>query len=137
MSELMIKLPVPLEPKRANRFIITFIGNNLEPIPVYLFKSYKLKNEGEELILTIKMLEPLHFTYNPKELYNILDVKIEFLDPIGGIVNGLILPIIGSNHKQSGNYKSNKLLTNKFRFIIDGKNIQTLYKNTINDGENK
>jgi hypothetical protein len=125
----------PFEPLKTNRFIIRFLGNENINIPEYLFTGFKMKNIGEDIILKIKLFETTDYTFNPKDLKTITDVKIEFLDPVGTIVHSMILPIKGSNFKKSANYKEDSLLTNKFRFIVDmSKIIIENTKNVIDEG---
>jgi hypothetical protein len=57
------------------------------------------------------------------------------LDPIGEIVNGLILPVKGSNLETKCSYKDDNLMMTNFRFVIDVDNMRPLYKNTIETTE--
>lgn len=106
----------PYEPKMENRFIINFKGIE---IPEYLFRKYEIYNEGEELIFTTEFIEPLHFTFNPKDLFCITNIEIKHLDPTGIEVSHLSFGVKGSNFEQKGDYSDGKLLVNSFRFIIE------------------
>lgn len=123
----------PIEPLKANRWIIHF--NDEIKVPIYLFNKYKIKNEGDGLILTIRMFNSVEYSFNPADLFKITEVKIEYLDPIGEIVNGLILPVKGSNLETKCSYKDDNLMMTNFRFVIDVDNMRPLYKNTIETTE--
>ena len=58
-----------VEPAKTNRFIIKIKGAD---IPEYLFKNYKIYNEGEELILTTEFYETVEYTFNPSDFFNII-----------------------------------------------------------------
>lgn len=106
----------PYEPKMDNRFIIKFTGVD---IPEYLFRKYEIYNEGEEIIFTTEFIEPLHFTFNPKEIFSINSVEIKHLDPVGIEVSNLSFNVKGSNFEQKGDYSDGKLLINSFRFVVE------------------
>ena len=91
-----------IEPLKSNRFIIKF--NDEVKIPEYLFRSFKIYNEGKDLIFRTKIL-----------------------DPIGEVVNGLKFKPKGSNMEYKNDYKDDGLSIVKFQFIID--NITPIYKN--------
>jgi hypothetical protein len=118
----------PYEPKMDNRFIIKFLGVD---IPEYLFRKYEIYNEGEELIFTTEFIEPLHFTFNPKDIFNIISVEIKHLDPAGIEVSHIIFNVKGSNFEQKGDYSDGKLLINNFRFVIDKESMKV--KNLIQE----
>lgn len=111
----------PYEPKMDNRFIIKFTGVD---IPEYLFRKYEIYNEGEEIIFTTEFIEPLHFTFNPKDLFNITDVQIKHLDPVGIEVSNLSFNVKGSNFEQKGDYSDGNLLINSFRFVVNKESIK-------------
>jgi hypothetical protein len=108
--------PNPYEPKMENRFIIKFFGIE---VPEYLFRKYEIFNEGEEMIFTTEFIEPLHFTFNPKDLFDITNIEVKHLDPIGIEVSHLSFKVKGSNFEQKGDYSDGKLLINSFRFVVD------------------
>lgn len=117
------------EPLKSNRWVISF--NDEVKVPPYQFSKYKLKNEGENLILTTSMYNTVVYSFNPADLYKITDVKIEYLDPIGEVVNGLLLPVKGSNLEIKCSYKDDNLMFTKLRFVIDTSKMTPIYKNTI------
>jgi hypothetical protein len=117
----------PIEPAMENRFVIKITGAD---IPEYLFRKYKIYNEGEELILTTEFLESVMFTFNPTEFFNITEVTIDYLDPTGVPHQSILFPVKGSNFKKVGDYSSNEITTIKMRFIVDIKGIKLLLSET-------
>jgi hypothetical protein len=124
-----------VEPLKSNRWIISF--NNDVEVPEYLFNRYKIKNEGGDLVLTTRMFNTVHYSFNPADLFKITEVTIKYLDPIGEVVNGLVLPIKGSNVEIKCSYKDDNLMFTNFRFIIDVEKMSPLYKNNIHTTENE
>ena len=124
-----------VEPLKSNRWIISF--NNDVEVPEYLFNRYKIKNEGGDLVLTPRMFNTVHYSFNPADLFKITEVTIKYLDPIGEVVNGLVLPIKGSNVEIKCSYKDDNLMFTNFRFIIDVEKMSPLYKNNIHTTENE
>lgn len=114
-----------MEPLKNNRFLISFPDIN---IPNYLFRSYEMYNEGENLIFTTEILETVDFTFNPKDFFKITSVKLEYLDPVGEVVGGLVFNVKGSNFKKTGNYSDDGLQTNSFIFLVDIDSIQNLFE---------
>ena len=72
----------PVEPLMENRWFIKTHPININP---YLFRKYKMYNEGETIIFKTEFLETVMDTYNPKELLEITDITVEYLDPIGHV----------------------------------------------------
>ena len=122
----MIKFE-PIEPLKNNRWIIKF--NDEVKVPEYLFKNFKIKNEGEFFVLKTKIYETVEYSFNPKDLFKITDVYVEYLDPIGKVVNGMRLPVKGSNLSKSCDYSKDGIMTTNFRFVIDSEKINMYYKN--------
>jgi hypothetical protein len=120
-----------VEPLKSNRWVLSF--NDEVIAPVYLFNRYKIKNEGDDLVLTTRMFNTIEYSFNPADLFKITEVKINYLDPTGEVVNGLILPIKGSNMEIKCSYKDDNLMFTNFRFIIDVEKMKPLYKNNIED----
>jgi hypothetical protein len=116
-----------IEPAKNCRFIIKLTGTD---IPEYLFRKYKIHNEGEELIFTTEFYETVNYTFNPADFFNIVSVDISYLDPTGEVHNGLTFNIKGSNFKKIGDYSDiDNLTTIKLRFVIDVKTIKLKYTN--------
>lgn len=115
-----------IEPLRENRFLINLIGSE---VPQYLFKKYKIFNIGDDLIFTTEFYETVDFCFNPKDFFNITEIKIDYLNPIGDVINSLMFNVVGSNFKINQSYKNDNLQTNKLRFVIDKKTMNLLHKN--------
>jgi len=116
-----------IEPLKENRFIINFIGTN---IPSYLFREYKIFNNGDNLIFTTKFFETVNFSFNPIEFFNITGVVIDYLDPIGQVINSLSFTVTGSNFKRKQSYSNDELQLNKLKFIIKKDSLKLKYENT-------
>lgn len=127
MSILNYKL---VEPLKENRFIIKIQGVNIHP---YLFRKYKIFNEGEEMIFTTEFYETIDYSFNPKDFFNITGVSIEYLSPVGDVVNALDFQVKGSNFKRSQSYKNDELQINKLRFIVDKDTMNLRFKPTTED----
>jgi hypothetical protein len=112
------------EPLKTNRWLIEFEGMNIVP---YLFRKYKIYNEGEKIIFTTEFLETVLDTINPKEFFNIVGVKIQYLDSTGAVVNGLQFDIKGMNFEQKMSYGKDKFKTTKLKFIINSDTILPLH----------
>jgi hypothetical protein len=112
------------EPLKTNRWLIEFDGMNIKP---YLFRKYKIYNEGENMIFTTEFLETVLDTINPKEFFNIVGVKIQYLDSTGAVVNGLQFDIKGMNFEQKMSYGKDKFKTTKLKFIINSDTILPLH----------
>ena len=111
----MIEIPNPIEPLMANRYAIEVVGTE---IPSYLFREFKIFNEGYELIFTTEFYETVNFCFNPNEFFKITAVKILYLDPIGSVVNELLFETKSMNYEKTASYGSDDLLINKMRFVI-------------------
>lgn len=106
----------PIEPLKSNRWIIK---TKPTVITDFLFREYKMYNEGGDIILETSFFETILEVYNPLELMNITDVKIEYLSPVGDVVGGLEMTIKGVNFEKNHSYSDDSLLTTNLRFVID------------------
>lgn len=125
MAELLRKMPEPYEPLRENRWIIKF--NKEVNVPEYLFRKFKIENSNEDLILTTEIIETVDYSFNLGDIFKITDIFVEYLDPTGVVVNGMMLPVKGSNFKKKCDYGKNGIMTIKFRFVIEGKEVKMFY----------
>jgi hypothetical protein len=114
-----------IEPLKNNRFLITFEDVN---VPQYFFRNYEMYNEGEEMIFITEFLESVTYTFNPKYFFKINRVKLEYLDPIGEIVGGMIFNVKASNFAKKGDYADDSIQTTQLRFVIDIDSIETLFE---------
>jgi len=117
-----------VEPLKSNRFIIKF--NKEVTVPEYLFRNFKIYNEGEKLIFKTKMYQTVNYSFNPADLFKITDVKIEYLDPVGEVVNGLSFDVQGSNLSYKNDYSDDNLSMIDFQFVINPETISLIYKNS-------
>jgi hypothetical protein len=124
MSEFGEKFPL-LEPLKCNRWLIRFEGLDIEP---YLFRKYKMYNEGDEIIFLTEYLETIQNTYNPKDLLNIVAVTIEYLDPTGVVVQKLKFDVKVLNFKIKQSYKKDKFQITKLRFVVNTDTLHLVYQ---------
>ena len=118
----------PVEPLKSNRFIIKF--NKEVTVPEYLFRNFKIYNEGEKLIFKTKMYQTVNYSFNPADLFKITAITIEYLDPIGEVVNGLSFDVQGSNLSYKNDYSEDNLSMIDFQFVINPETISLINKNS-------
>ena len=118
----------PVEPLKSNRFIIKF--NKEVTVPEYLFRNFKIYNEGEKLIFKTKMYQTVNYSFNPADLFKITAVKIEYLDPVGEVVNGLSFDIQGSNLSYKNDYSDDNLSMIDFQFVVNPETMTLFNKNS-------
>jgi hypothetical protein len=118
----------PVEPLKSNRFIIKF--NKEVTVPEYLFRNFKIYNEGEKLIFKTKMYQTVNYSFNPVDLFKITAVKIEYLDPVGEVVNGLSFDVQGSNLSYKNDYSNDNLSMIDFQFVINPETISLINQNS-------
>jgi hypothetical protein len=118
----------PVEPLKSNRFLIKF--NDEVKVPEYLFRSFKIYNEGDNLIFKTKIFQTVDYSFNPSDIFKITDVKIEYLDPIGEVVNGLSFDVQGSNLSFKNDYSDDSLSMIDFQFVINPETMKLIYQNS-------
>jgi hypothetical protein len=114
-EETLTRFPL-IEPLKCNRWIIKLDGMDIEP---FLFRKYKMYNEGEEIIFLTEYYETVQQTYNPKDLLNIVGVTIEYLDPTGVVVQKLKFDVKGLNFEIKQSYGKDKFQIVKLRFVVN------------------
>ncbi len=107
----------PIEPIMNNRWIIKTYPTGITP---YLFRKYKIYNDGADIIFKTQFYETVNETVNPVDLLNITNVNIEYVDPTGNLVGGIMFNVKGINFKQKHSYSEDGLKITKLRMIIDG-----------------
>jgi len=112
------------EPLKTNRWLIKLKGCEIQE---YLFRKYKIFNDADKLMFSTEVYETVQFQINPKELFNIEEVRIEFLDPIGTVVNGMVFNPKTIQFEQSGDYGSDDLLNYKILMEIDKETLYSIY----------
>lgn len=131
MSKIL-EFPI-VEPLKSNRWVIKLQGMDVHP---YLFRKYKMFNEGEDIIFTTEFMETVIHSYNPKDIFNIDKITIEYLSPVGDVVNGLSFTPKGINFERKHSYSDDNLMITKLRFIIDANTLTLLFK-TEENGEQR
>jgi hypothetical protein len=116
----------PVEPLKSNRWLIRTEGMDIEP---FLFRKYKLFNEGEDIIFTTEFYETVAQSYNPKDLLNIVGFSIEYLDPIGTNVSELKFDVKGINFKRKDSYSKDDLMITKLRVVVNKDSMKILKQN--------
>jgi len=117
MEERKLVLDSLIEPLQTHRFLISSFGVE---IPSFLFRKYKLFNEGENLIFTTRFMETVKYIFNPKDFFNITGFMIEYLDPTGITIKTMSFDVKGSNFMKKENYADNgKLSGYDMRFIVN------------------
>jgi hypothetical protein len=115
----------PFEPLMENRYLIEFSGVD---IPSYLFQDYKLYNDGNDFIFETSFYETVHYSFNPKDIFNVESITIKYLDPTGVVVNGLFFKIKGSNFERKQSYKNHELQRNMIKINVDVDSMHLIYK---------
>lgn len=113
------------EPLRANRWIIETYPTEITP---YLFRKYRMFNEGDKIVFKTEFLETVDVSYNPLDLMEITDITLKYLDPVGEVVGGFKMVVGGLNFDKKHSYSDDKFLITKIRFVID--RVQPLFKKT-------
>ena len=113
-----------IEPLKKNRFLIHF--ENVD-IPITLFRDFEFYNQGEDIIFETSIWETVNYTFNPLDIFKILTVKIEYLDPIGDVVGGLSFDVKASNFEKNGSYSSDEIMSVKFKFVIENSTLKPLF----------
>lgn len=122
-------LQFPIEPLISNRWLIKLQGMDIHP---FLFRKYKMFNKGEDVIFTTEFMETVNHSYNPKDIFWIDKVTIEYLDPVGDVVNGLSFIPKGINFKRNHSYSDDKLMITKLRFVVNLDTLTLLFKTEEN-----
>ena len=76
------------------------------------------------------MYQTVNYSFNPEDLFKITDVTIEYLDPIGEVVNGLSFDIQGSNLSFKNDYSDDSLSMIDFQFVINPETMKLIYQNS-------
>ena len=129
MAEKIVDFKVH-EPLRANRWIL-----NVGKIPAYLFRSVNLesfvekdsKNPKTYTKLTFSIYNTVGYTLNPDDVITLKKIKLDFLDPVGSIVNGYDMKVEFDRMSLKCDYADGSLLTHEFVFYV--KDLNQLYSN--------
>jgi hypothetical protein len=124
------------EPLRTNRWIL-----NVGKVPAYLFRTVNLetfvekgqKNPKTYTKLTFSIYNTVNYTLNPDEVITLKKIKLDFLDPVGTVVNGYDMNVEFEKMALKCDYADGGLLTHEFVFYV--KNLDKLYSNQGEDSE--
>jgi hypothetical protein len=119
-------MPEAIEPKTTNRFKIDLIGIN---IPDYLFRKYKIYNDGSKIMFETSFFESIHYTFNPSDFFNIKSVKLQQVDATGVCIGGLTFDVKNLNFSNIGDYGKDELLTYHFIFEVKIDTIKPIFFN--------
>jgi len=111
---------ITIEPLMENRYIIELIGTD---IPSYSFKEYSLHNEGTDFIFMTRFYETCNYSFNPKSIFDITDVVIKYLDPVGDVISGLKFKVKGINFNRKQSYANSELQMNDIKIIVDSESM--------------
>jgi hypothetical protein len=76
------------------------------------------------------MYQTVDYSFNPADLFKITSVTIEYLDPIGDVVNGLSFDVQGSNLSFKNDYSDDSLSMIDFQFVINPETMKLIYQNS-------
>ena len=102
--------PLSSEPITKQRFKILTKGL---VIPEYLFFNFKIYNKNNVIFLETEFYECTDFIVNPLDIFNITEFTVQYLDPIGSVVNEMVFSVESINFEKSGTYYEDGLLTTK------------------------
>lgn len=111
------------EPLKANRWIIETYPTVINP---YLFRKYRMFNEGDKILFKTQFLETVEESFNPTDLLEITDITLKYLNPVGDVVGGFKMVVGGLNFDKKHSYSDDDLLITKMRFVIE--QIQPIFK---------
>ena len=127
MADKFISFPSPVEPLMKNRWLLT-VGK----IPHYLIRNVNLDSftdEGKTYTkLTFSIFNIIGYTVVPDDVVGLNKIKLEFLDPVGTVVNGYDMKVKFEKMNLNCDYGSSGLLEHNFEFYV--KNLNQLYTNT-------
>jgi len=136
MADKMISFPSPVEPLRANRWIL-----QLGKIPPYLLRNVTLETVTEKIgrksevytKLNFSLYNTVNYTIVPDDIIQLKKIKLEFLDPTGVVVNGYDMNVNFEKMSLKCDYADGGLLTHEFIFYV--KNLNQLFTNTGEESE--
>jgi len=111
-----VEWPNP-EPLKTNRWLLN-VGN----IPSYLVRN-----------LDFSLMNIVGYTVVPDDVVTLKNIKLEFLDPTGHVVNGYDMKVEFENMSFKCDYSEDNLLTHNFVFYV--KNLNQLYTNVGEESE--
>jgi len=130
MADLLRKMVIE-EPLRANRWIL-----NIGKIPSYLFRNVSLESFSEKKArkkneiytkLSFSIYNTVNYTVHPDDIVLLRKMKLDFLDPVGEIINGYNMNVEFEKMSLKCDYSDSGLLTHEFVFWV--KDMEQFYNN--------
>jgi hypothetical protein len=139
MAELIREFPA-YEPLRSNRWLVRMSGCNVleKGVPEWSFKSFKIYNDKNQkmleydrdfLKLELEIRNSTGFLLTPDMVMDEKKIDIEFLDPVGEVIDKYSMEVNFDNFLLSGDYGDDDILTHKL--IFDIKSISSLQTEVI------
>lgn len=132
MAEKIISFPSPVEPLMKNRWLLK-VGN----IPEYLIRAVDLESFVEDggtyTKLNFSIMNIIGYTVIPDDVIGLKNIKLEFLDPTGVVVNGYDMKVKFEKMSFKCDYGDNSLLTHEFTFYV--KNLDQIHSNVDEKSE--
>ena len=137
----LLKEPISFEPLRTNRWLVK-TQETFQNIPEYAVSNFKIdtmdveetydlrkkKSVKKALRLTLHFRNMAHWMLTPDDVMNAEKVKIEFLGPIGDVLNYYDMDVEFDNLTLIGDYGSSDLLTHEVTFWIKKLNPMAIQK---------
>lgn len=119
-----------IEPLKTNRWLLS-VGD----IKPYLIRNVKLNtvnNNGNYLmVLGFSVMNTVEHIHNPTLIFDIKKIKLEFLDPVGSVINGYDMDVVLDNGSFKCDYSINDILTHEYVFYVT--NLKFIYENVVTD----
>jgi hypothetical protein len=120
------------EPLRTNRWLLK-VGK----VPAWLVRSTNLETFVEKgktyTKLNFSLLNTVDYTIVPDDVIQLRKIKLEFLDPVGHVINGYDMNVEFEKMSLKCDYSDDGLLTHNFVFYV--KNLNQLHTNVGEESE--
>lgn len=131
MAEKILEFKLQ-EPLRTNRWLLK-VGK----VPAWLVRSTNLETFVEKgktyTKLNFSLLNTVDYTIVPDDVIQLRKIKLEFLDPVGHVINGYDMNVDFEKMSLKCDYSDDGLLTHEFVFYV--KNLNQLYTNVGEESE--
>ena len=131
MAEKILEFKLQ-EPLRTNRWLLK-VGK----VPAWLVRSTNLETFVEKgktyTKLNFSLLNTVDYTIVPDDVIQLRKIKLEFLDPVGHVINGYDMNVDFEKMSLKCDYSDDGLLTHEFVFYV--KNLNQLHTNVGEESE--
>ena len=131
MAERILEWKIQ-EPLRTNRWLL-----KAGKVPVWLVRSTNLETFVEKgktyTKLNFSLLNTVDYTIVPDDVIQLRKIKLEFLDPVGHVINGYDMNVDFEKMSLKCDYSDDGLLTHEFVFYV--KNLNQLNTNAGEESE--